>query len=168
LDRDVIQWLIHFAKQHQKILIIEPVSVTKATQLASLDLDGVFMITPNEAELQAISTEPTTDTPELVAALVARGVQNIWLRQGAKGSTWFSQSEMIPLSVPKITIVDSTGAGDAALAGWVFGTLKGATPLQCLQLGHTLALHILQRKGTVDATMNAKTLYILMKTYYND
>ncbi len=168
LDTEVIQWLIHFAKLHQKILIIEPVSVTKASKLATLDLEGVYMITPNEAELQAICTESATETNLLMASLWHRGVQTIWLRQGAMGSTLFSQSETISLSVPKITIVDSTGAGDAALAGWVFGIANGELPMTCLKLGHTLAMHILQRKGTVDANMNATTIYTLMKTYYND
>jgi sugar/nucleoside kinase (ribokinase family) len=126
------------------------------------------MITPNEAELQAICTESATETNLLMASLWHRGVQTIWLRQGALGSTLFSQSETISLSVPKITIVDSTGAGDAALAGWVFGIANGELPMTCLKLGHTLAMHILQRKGTVDANMNATTIYTLMKTYYND
>lgn len=166
LDRDVIQWLIYFAKHHQKTLVIEPVSVTKASQLATLDLDGVFMITPNEDELHAICKKTATDPAVLVDSLLQRGVHNIWLRQGAKGSTWYSASDTVSLTVPKITITDSTGAGDAALAGWVLGYLDNATPLQCLQLGHTLALHILQRKGTVDTALNASALYALMKTYY--
>lgn len=168
LDTDVIQWFIYFAKQHQKKLIIEPVSVSKASQLAKLDLDGVYLITPNEAELQAISTASYTDTVSLVTSLLKRGVQNIWLRQGERGSTWFAPSSTLHLSVPKITIVDSTGAGDAALAGWVLGKVQEDTPLNCLKLGHTLALHILQQKGTVDATMSATNLYDLMKTYYHD
>ncbi len=168
LDTDVIQWFIHFAKQHQKMLIIEPVSVTKALQLAALDLDGVYLITPNEAELQAISSTSSSDTATLVTSLLKRGVQNIWLRQGERGSTWFSPSSTLHLAVPKITIVDSTGAGDAALAGWVLGKVQKDTPLNCLKLGHSLALHILQQKGTVDVTMSATNLYDLMKTYYHD
>lgn len=164
LDSEVIQWLIHFAKTHQKKLIIEPVSVTKATKLASLDLDGVYMITPNEAELQAISAG-TTDS---IGALLARGVQNLWIRQGALGSAWYAKETNVQVGVPKITIVDSTGAGDAALAGWVFGKLNEDTPTNCIRLGHTLAMHILQQKGTVATAMNADSLYTLMKTYYND
>jgi sugar/nucleoside kinase (ribokinase family) len=75
---------------------------------------------------------------------------------------------MTKLAVPKITIVDSTGAGDAALAGWVFGKLQGEDSITCLQLGHTLAIHVLLQKGTVAVSMNADTLYTLMKTYYNE
>ena len=83
---------------------------------------------------------------------------------------WFRlhHSHSIDLSVPTIQILDSTGAGDAALAGWVFGYVNGEDETTCLQLGHTLALDILKSKGTVDTSLTPATLYQHKKTYYND
>ena len=167
LESKTIQWLIHFAKNHHKQLIIEPVSVSKAAKLATLDLTGVFMITPNEDELTAICTKDT-QKEQLLAALFDRGVQTIWLRKGAKGSVLYTAKHSIDLSVPTIQILDSTGAGDAALAGWVFGYVNGEDETTCLQLGHTLALDILKSKGAVDTSITAETLYQHKKTYYND
>ena len=167
LESKTIQWLIHFAKNHHKQLIIEPVSVSKAAKLATLDLTGVFMITPNEDELTAICTNDK-QKEQLLAALFDRGVQTIWLRKGAKGSVLYTAKHSIDLSVPTIQILDSTGAGDAALAGWVFGYVNGEDETTCLQLGHTLALDILKSKGTVDTSLTPATLYQHKKTYYND
>ena len=167
LESKTIQWLIHFAKNHHKQLIIEPVSVSKAAKLATLDLTGVFMITPNEDELTAICTNDT-QKEQLLAAVFDRGVQTIWLRKGAKGSVLYTAKHSIDLSVPTIQILDSTGAGDAALAGWVFGYVNGEDETTCLQLGHTLALDILKSKGTVDTSLTPATLYQHKKTYYND
>lgn len=167
LESNTIQWLIHFAKNHHKQLIIEPVSVAKATKLATLDLNGVFMITPNEDELVAMCNKDTLKE-QLLVALFDRGVQTIWLRKGAKGSEWVTAAQSVALSVPSVQIVDSTGAGDAALAGWVFGFVNGEDELTCLQLGHTLALEILKSKGTVDASLTPSALYKHKKTYYND
>lgn len=167
LDSKTIQWLIHFAKNNHKQLIIEPVSVAKAAKLATLDLKGVFMITPNEEELVAMCSHNTLKE-QLLVSLFDRGVQTIWLRKGAKGSVLYSAKHSIDLSVPAIQIVDSTGAGDAALAGWVLGYVNNEDEKTCLQLGQTLALEILKRKGTVDTSLTPSALYKHKKTYYND
>ena len=167
LESKTIQWLIHFAKEHNKQLIIEPVSVAKASKLATLDLNGVYMITPNEEELVAICANNTQNS-HLLESLFDRGVQTIWLRKGAKGSALFTPAKSLALLVPSIQIVDSTGAGDAALAAWVFGYVKGEDEMTCLQLGHTLALEILKRKGAVDSSLTPLTLYKNKKKYYND
>lgn len=167
LESETIQWLIQFAKNNNNQLIIEPVSVAKAAKLVALDLKGVFMITPNEEELTAMCTH---DTPkeQLLVSLFDRGVQTIWLRKGAKGSAVYTAKNSIDLSVPTIQIVDSTGAGDAALAGWVFGYVNNQDEKTCLQLGHTLALETIKRKGTVNPSLTPATLYNHKKTYYND
>ncbi|MFZ4679348.1 MAG: PfkB family carbohydrate kinase [Flavobacterium sp.] len=167
LESKTIQWLIHFAKAHHKQLIIEPVSVSKAAKLAALDLNGVFMLTPNEDELAAMCANVTLKE-QLLASLFGRGVQAIWLRKGAEGSELFTALKSQALSVPSIKIVDSTGAGDAALAAWVFGYVNGEDEMTCLQLGHTLALEILKIRGAVDTSATPKTLYERKKTYYND
>ncbi len=166
LTSETIQWIIHFAKDNQKQLIIEPVSVSKASKLAALDLKGVFMITPNEEELAAIGNGISQN--EQLTALFKRGVQNIWVRKGAQGSAMYKENQVINLEVPTIQIVDSTGPGDAALAGWVFGYTNDEDEKTCLQLGHTLALEILQRKGAVDHSLTIDKLYKIKKTYYND
>ena len=167
LDSKTIQWLIHFSKEHQKQLIIEPVSVAKAAKLSALDLNGVFMITPNKEELESMCPNGSLKE-QLLESLFDKGVQNVWLRKGAMGSSLHTINHRIALPVPTIQIVDSTGAGDAALAGWVFGYVNGENEKTCLQLGHTLALEILKIKGAVDASLTPTTLYKNRKIYYND
>ncbi|MEC4049922.1 PfkB family carbohydrate kinase [Flavobacterium sp. SUN046] len=169
LDIESIQWLIHFAYQNHLKLIIEPVSVIKAAKLAALDLKGVYMITPNQEELIAISKKAaTTEEAILVQNLFDRGVQSVWIRKGAHGSVWHKPTQSIQLGVPIIKIIDSTGAGDAALAGWVLGWANGEADIHCLELGHSLALEVLKIKGTIKTDINSKTIYNIKKTYYND
>lgn len=164
-----IQWLIHFAYQNNLKLIIEPVSVTKAAKLATLDLNGVYMITPNEEELIAISQEKTTTQESiLVQKLFDRGVQSVWIRKGAHGSVWHKPDQSLQLGVPVIKIIDSTGAGDAALAGWILGWANNQDDTHCLELGHSLALEVLKIKGTIKTDINSKTIYNIKKTYYYD
>ncbi|MDN3676299.1 PfkB family carbohydrate kinase [Flavobacterium paronense] len=163
-----LQWLIDFAKTTNQTLLIEPVSVPKAAKLATLNLNGVSMITPNQEELQLMHPWEITDEQEQVNALLQRGVAKIWLRKGSLGSVICQEPTNTVLGVPLITIVDSTGAGDAALAGWLLGYLQGEAEMKCLQLGHTLAFEVLKKKGSIDYTITKEKLYSLKATYYHD
>lgn len=167
LASDTIQWLIDFAKAYSKTLIIEPVSVPKAAKLATLNLDGVYMITPNEEELLVMNPIEAI-VEEHINALHQRGVAKIWLRKGNQGSVIYERNHATSLSVPQIQILDSTGAGDAALAGWVFGYVHEEDESTGLQLGHALAFEILKIKGSVDFTMNKEKLYTIKNTYYHE
>jgi pseudouridine kinase len=166
LPTETLQWLIHTAKREGKRLVIEPVSVPKAAKLATLDLNGVFMITPNEDELIAMTNRNTEG--EGVGQLITQGVQQVWLRRGEQGSVMHYATSHQALGVTRLTIVDSTGAGDAALAGWLYAHLQGKEALDCLKYGHALAFNILLQKGTVDASMNPERLNHLIQTYYHD
>lgn len=163
-----IQWLIDFTKMNQQKLIIEPVSVAKASKLATLNLEGVFMITPNEDELKAIANIDTTNESAIAQSLFRRGVQQVWIRKGNQGSVICTPNQSLALGVPKISISDSTGAGDAALAAWIFGYLNHENELTCLQLAHALALEVLQIKGAVLQHLNSENLYQIKNTYYNE
>lgn len=163
-----IQWLIDFTKMNQQKLIIEPVSVAKASKLATLNLEGVFMITPNEDELKAIANIDTTNESAMTQSLFRRGVQQVWIRKGNQGSVICTPNQSLALGVPKISISDSTGAGDAALAAWIFGYLNHESELTCLQLAHALALEVLQIKGAVMQHLNSENLYRIKNTYYNE
>lgn len=163
-----IQWLITFANSKQQKLIIEPVSVSKAKKLANLDLNGVYMITPNQKELRAIANINYEEEFAFVSHLLNSGVENVWLRKGNQGSAVFNANNCIELSVPTITIKDSTGAGDAALAGWVFGYCNQENEHTSLQLAHSLAMEVLQIKGAVATSITGESLQKIKNNYYHD
>ena len=165
---EALQWMISFTKANHQKLIIEPVSVSKAKKLAALDLNGVYMITPNQEELRAIATIDSEEESVLVSHLLHRGVEKVWLRKGSQGSVVFDASHSLELSVPTISIVDSTGAGDAALAAWVFGYCNQENELSSLQLAHSLAMEVLQIKGAVVTSITADSLQKIKNNYYHD
>ena len=163
-----LQWMITFAKNNYQKLIIEPVSVSKASKLSALDLNGVYMITPNQEELLAIATIDSEEESVLVSHLLHRGVEKVWLRKGGEGSVVFDASHSLELSVPTISIIDSTGAGDAALAAWVFGYCNQENERSSLQLAHSLAMEVLQIKGAVVTSITADSLQKIKNNYYHD
>jgi adenosine kinase len=48
---------------------------------------------------------------------------------------------------PVTNIVDSNGAGDAFVGGFLAFTAKGASTLAAVEAGHWAAAHVIQRSG---------------------
>ncbi|MFM7017062.1 MAG: carbohydrate kinase family protein [Bacteroidota bacterium] len=150
MNPDCIQWLIQFCSDHKIPCIIEPVSIPKAKKLAAMDLSDLFLITPNEVELsaiQSVASEP--GVKGMINALLNRGVQQVWLRQGENGSTIYHSNQQFSLHAPAVNVIDTTGAGDAALAGWIHGFVHEKSTEDKIRYGHTLAALVLQQKGTI-------------------
>ena len=166
IEIESLQWLIDLSNKQNIPLIIEPVSVVKARKISKLNMNAVFMVTPNEDELPSLCIEHHTNEKDSIKELLDRGIKFIWVRKGDKGSTIYSKEHTIELHAPKIKIIDSTGAGDAALAGWICGFLEKENPNDCLKLGHTLALEVLQIKGAVKNNINKNILFETVKKYY--
>ena len=163
-----LSWLAAFCREENIQLFVEPVSVAKARKLAHIDVSGIFMLTPNEDELQSLCNVLHHNVEECMEELFNRGVKNVWLREGEKGSRIFNKGITLSLHAPAISITDSTGAGDAALAGWVAACLWEETPLRCLQTGHSLAAEVLQVRGAVMQEMTKEKLFQSIIKYYPD
>ncbi len=155
LSVSCIAWIVDFCRSHQVPCIIEPVSVAKAAMLRDVNLDDLLLITPNLVELGAITGEQgPVPASKAVTHLLERGVQNIWIRKGKDGSEMFSRTGSIEVPAPDVKVIDSTGAGDAALAGWIHAHLQGRSADDCILYGHALAHIILQTKGTYAGTLD--------------
>jgi len=168
LEIEALCWLNHFAFIENKKLIIEPVSIIKARKLSEMPINGVFMITPNEVELQSILLDETANSHQLAATLIKKGINQIWVRKGSEGSVIYKNDLQLELSVPEINIKDSTGAGDAALAGWIFAHLDGYDETDCLKIAHSFAMDILQIEGAVDTTITKEKLLSSFRKYYHE
>ncbi len=165
LNINVLEWLIAYCKTNNKLLIIEPVSVAKANKLSDINLNGMYMVTPNEDELLSLSTQ-CNKKDDICRELFNKGVQQVWLRKGTEGSEIISANSSQHLAAPKVNVKDITGAGDAALAAWIAAYTLGMTPLQCMFAAHTMAAGVLQVEGAIDKSINQKKLIESIKTYY--
>ena len=63
-------------------------------------------------------------------------------------------------------VKDSTGAGDAALAGFVAAWYKGMDALTCLKWGHGMAAMVLMQEGTIAEHTDESALITLLDQYY--
>jgi pseudouridine kinase len=161
-----IQWLLTFCRTEGIPFIIEPVSVPPARRLAGMDLTGLEMITPNEDELPVLCEGGFASVRDYADELLSRGVKKVWLHNGARGSTIFTQDKDLSLHASKIDVVDCTGAGDGSVAGFLLGKYLGRSDMESLRIAHTLAMEILQVEGANVPLLDRQTLLERVSRYY--
>lgn len=160
------EWLLAFSKETGIPFIIEPVSVPPARKFRQCNLDGLFMITPNEDELPVLCQDGDAMTQLQVEELFGRGVKNVWLHNGKQGSVLYTKEGALALHAPNIDVVDCTGAGDGSLSGFLLGKHLSFDDARCMKLAHTLSAEILQVNGAIATHLNQQTLLSLVPKYY--
>ncbi|GGL35193.1 winged helix-turn-helix transcriptional regulator [Phycicoccus endophyticus] len=151
LGADVVRWLLAAAGDAGVPVVLEPVSVAKATRVGRV-LGGpavVHTLTPNVDELGALVGHCVGEDPaailEAAGTLHARGVEHVWVRRGRQGSLLSQRPEAghpgraVAVAAPETTVEDVTGAGDAMTAGYVHALLGGADPVEAARYGQVLA-----------------------------
>jgi pseudouridine kinase len=135
--------------------ILEPVSVPKAARIASsISADRpLFAVTPNRDELAALTGLPTRTDKQLQKAadsLHGRGVAQVWVRLGARGSLLSSAGDGTSwLPAGPATVADVTGAGDAMLAAFCYAVLNDEDPIEAARYGQAAAILTLASPHTV-------------------
>ncbi|MBL7722989.1 MAG: hypothetical protein JNK27_02520 [Chitinophagaceae bacterium] len=163
---DTAEWLLVFSKETGIPFVIEPVSVPPAKKFINVNLDGLYMITPNEDELPVLCSDKSFLTQLQVEELLQKGVKNIWLHNGKHGSALYSKDKTITLHAPSIEVLDCTGAGDGSLSGFILGRHLGKEDIDCLKLAHTLSAEILQVSGAIATHLNQEKLLQQVCKYY--
>ena len=114
---------------------------TKLPLTEALSLDGlqevlplIDYIFPNEKEAAYYTGE--TEFPAMARALTARGIRNVVIKAGPAGCYVRGPKEAFALpAAPVEHVVDTTGAGDNFVAGFIAGLLRGDTLRGCAEGG---------------------------------
>lgn len=105
-------------------------------------LDWIF---PNEGEAALYTGK---ESPlEAAAELRKMGVRNVVVKCGPDGVVVNCQEGTFSLPARKVTVVDTTGAGDNFVAGFVTGLLDGCDARECCERGIAQASETVQHVG---------------------
>lgn len=101
-----------------------------------------------------------TDSPEEIAAFfMERGVKNVAIKLGAKGSYFQNKDTAFYAGTyENLDIVETTGAGDAFCAGFLTGAGKGFSPEQCVTLGTACSAFAIQALGATAGMRDYDTI----------
>jgi pseudouridine kinase len=145
LSPDLLDYL---ALNFSDNLIVEPVSVSKSQKLLTLlDRHEVFLATPNRDQIEAMTD--TDDLDQACQILHERGLQNLIVHLGSEGALLSSGKGMKNIrAAGQAQVRDVTGAGDAAVAGLVYGLLKDYDLAQAAQFGQVAASLVLNSSAS--------------------
>ena len=84
----------------------------------------------------------------LVKALAKLGPETVVLKMGAEGGlgAWMG-GEFLQIASYKVDVVDNIGAGDAVVAGFLSGVLRGKDAATCLRWAAACSAMVVQRRG---------------------
>ncbi|MBS7624405.1 carbohydrate kinase family protein [Candidatus Bathyarchaeota archaeon] len=106
-----------------------------------------YAFLPSEGELRLLTGE---DYREGAQILLNEGVQIVAVKLGGRGCYVTDGNEEHLISPFKVEVIDTTGAGDAFCAGFIYGLLRGKSLRECGVLGNFVASRCLTKMGARD------------------
>lgn len=108
-----------------------------------------------------------TDSPEEIAAyFISRGVKNVAVKLGSRGSYFQNEHTAFYAGTYKdLTVVETTGAGDAFCAGFLTGVGKGFQPEMCVTLATACSAFAIQALGATAGLRDYDTTLRFIDTH---
>jgi len=112
--------------------------------LASI-LRRTFVFLPNARELEILTAE--ADYEKSAKTMLRTGVKIVAVKLGSRGCYVTDGKEAHHIRAVKAKVVDTTGAGDAFNAGFLFGLINGKSLLECGKTGNLVASRCIMQMG---------------------
>ena len=104
-------------------------------------------VKPNRKELRDVLDRPIDDVVEAAVALQMRGVGTVILSMDAEGAVFTDGHEIIRAVGTARDVQSTVGAGDALVAGYILGSIRGLPLAERARLGTGFALGALETVG---------------------
>ena len=146
-------------------LFLDTVSIAKSSKI--IHLIGKFhTVKPNRLESELITGIKITDESSMLKAaknLFDRGCKQIFITLGEDGVFYFDGKDYGKYIQEKIDVVSANGAGDAFVAGMVYGFLKLNCIQETVKYASTAALIALKSKNTISNELSVENIEHLLK-----
>jgi ribokinase len=110
-------------------------------------LERCYVVSPNENELKLLTGK---DYREGSKILLKEGASIVAVKLGRRGCYVTDGKEAHLIEPPDVERVDTTGAGDAFCAGFLYGLIKGKHLYECGRLGNFVASRCITKIGARD------------------
>ncbi|MBC2851152.1 winged helix-turn-helix transcriptional regulator [Cetobacterium sp. 8H] len=164
IDTNIPKETIDFIVNNFNIpIFLDCVSTTKALKI--VDIIGKFhTIKPNKLEAEAISGIKITDSASLQKCaefFINKGVKQVFISLGEKG-VFFSNGKIYSQHQSfKTSILNTTGAGDAFMAGIAYSYIEGLDILESCRNGIACATIAISSDKTISDNMNLENINII-------
>ena len=156
VPKEVVFYALKKAHHHGVTTILNPAPA------ATVDKDIFSIIdyfTPNETEASFyanLPVETTEDAKQAANKFLQMGIKNVIITLGEKGSYFANKNEsiIVPATILKSPVVDTTGAGDAFNAGLAVALAEGKNIKETLVFANTTAGLSTTKIGTANSMPN--------------
>ena len=126
---------------------LDPGEVYARKGLATLEpiLERCYVLLPNARELQILTGE--SDYQENATVMLDNGAKIVAVKLGKNGCYVTDGKKDHHVEAFKVDAVDTTGAGDAFNAGFLYGLLKGKRLNECGRIGNFVASRCVMKMG---------------------
>ena len=107
---------------------------------------------PNESEANMLTGQ--ADVEAIFRTFHSRGVRRVTVKLGPRGAALWNGVDTLRASAIPVTVVDTTGAGDAFNAGFLHAFLAGLPDETCLNRGALCGSLSVRKAGSVEAFPN--------------
>ncbi|MEM3673053.1 MAG: carbohydrate kinase family protein [Candidatus Bathyarchaeia archaeon] len=118
-----------------------------------------FVLMPNQNELKLLTS--VSDYREGAKILLEKGIGIVAVKLGSRGCYVADGRENHLIDAFKVKVVDTTGAGDAFCAGFLYGLIKGKNLYECGRLGNFVASRCIMKMGARPGLPRLKDLKFL-------
>ncbi|MAC92124.1 MAG: ribokinase [Flavobacteriaceae bacterium] len=155
--------IVNFCSKKGVKVIVNP---APAIKLSKKIFKKIWMITPNETELELLTGISITNEKSVLEAakiILSQGVEHCLVTLGEKGSIWINSKGCTRFKVPKQNAVDSTAAGDVFNGYLAYGITKGFSIRDSILLSHAAATISVTVKGAQTSIPSMKKTQLFLK-----
>ncbi len=155
---EIAETAMVLGKKHGCLTILNP---APARLVSARTLAQVDILTPNETEARVLlGLEPTAHIPTetLAERLLALGPKTIVLTRGRRGALIATKEGIRTIASPKISLVDSTGAGDAFNGHLAYHLAQGKSVEEAVELAVYAGAYCAGKLGVIDGLPTAQEL----------
>lgn len=149
ISLETVYYAIDFANRHKIPALLNPAPATKSLDIAAACKCDFFV--PNETELEILTDMPAK-TPEDVEraarSLIARGLKNVVVTMGEKGSMWLSRDQTHRIPAVEVHAADTSGAGDAFIGCFADHFVRTTNILEAMRRASAYAALSVTKRGT--------------------
>lgn len=135
LPQSAIDWLV--TQEWMPPLYLDPVSVRLSTRVAN-HLGAFHTIKANRRQAEALAQRSLlrpADLEALARQWLDQGVERVFITLGSHGAFAAGRDKVIHLPAAKVKVENTTGAGDAFLAGAIWASMRNWPLDDCCRAG---------------------------------
>lgn len=162
VDGNIPEESIGFIAENCSVPILaEPVSTKKGMKFFPV-LGKLAAIKPNCKELGSlagIKIKNEQDIDRALDILLEKGIREIYASLGKNGAVYASRKKRMYIPCYEGAVVNTTGCGDAFMAGIAWGLMNGWKDIENMRIGLAAASLCIEQKGAISPKMKKENIW---------